>query len=93
MIRITGREKGIGRALLYGTTREFLLHFGLKDLKDLPSFEEVERLFRPRENEGLPPETEIGAPLAVAAVRGPHGRGGDPPLTAGDGSGKDEDSP
>jgi segregation and condensation protein B len=47
LIRIAGREKGIGRALLYATTRDFLVQFGLRDLKDLPSVEEVERLFKP----------------------------------------------
>ena len=57
LVRIAGREKGVGRALLYGTTREFLLHFGLKDLKDLPSLEEIERLFRFPEGEGMILET------------------------------------
>ena len=52
LIRIAGREKGIGRALLYRTTREFLIQFGLKDLKDLPSVEEIERLFKPLEEVG-----------------------------------------
>lgn len=47
LIRIAGREKGIGRALLYATTRDFLVQFGLRDLKDLPSVEEIERLFQP----------------------------------------------
>ncbi len=47
LVRITGREKKIGRAILYGTTREFLVSFGLKSIKELPSYEEVERLFRP----------------------------------------------
>lgn len=62
LIRVAGREKAIGRALLYATTREFLLCFGLNDLGELPSYEEVERLFRPRE--------EIGAPLAPAVSDG-----------------------
>jgi segregation and condensation protein B len=50
LVNVTGREKKIGRALLYGTTREFLINFGLKNLKELPSYEEVERLFRPDED-------------------------------------------
>ena len=37
VIRVSGREDGIGRALLYGTTRSFLDRFGLKNLKDLPA--------------------------------------------------------
>jgi segregation and condensation protein B len=40
LIRITGRKEVVGRPMLYGTTREFLLHFGLKDLGELPRIEE-----------------------------------------------------
>jgi segregation and condensation protein B len=40
LIRITGRKEVVGRPMLYGTTREFLLHFGLKDLAELPKIEE-----------------------------------------------------
>ncbi len=47
MVRIMGRDKGLGRALLYGTTKEFLVHFGLNDIKELPSVEEIKQLFKP----------------------------------------------
>jgi segregation and condensation protein B len=40
LIRITGRKEVVGRPMLYGTTKEFLLHFGLKDVLDLPRIEE-----------------------------------------------------
>jgi segregation and condensation protein B len=40
LIRITGRKEVVGRPMLYGTTKQFLLHFGLKDLEDLPKIEE-----------------------------------------------------
>ncbi|WP_078430834.1 SMC-Scp complex subunit ScpB [Alkalihalobacterium alkalinitrilicum] len=36
LIKDVGRAEGSGRAILYGTTKEFLDHFGLKSLKDLP---------------------------------------------------------
>jgi len=39
LIRVVGRKAGPGRPILYGTTREFLEHFGLRDLGDLPPFE------------------------------------------------------
>lgn len=39
LIRVIGRKETPGRPLLYGTTREFLLHFGLRDLSELPPFE------------------------------------------------------
>jgi len=40
LIRIVGRKEVVGRPMLYGTTRHFLLHFGLKDLGELPRIEE-----------------------------------------------------
>lgn len=40
LIRILGRRKAPGNPLAYGSTREFLEYFGLKDLKDLPSLSE-----------------------------------------------------
>jgi segregation and condensation protein B len=40
LIRILGRKEVVGRPILYGTTRQFLLHFGLKDLGELPKIEE-----------------------------------------------------
>jgi segregation and condensation protein B len=44
LVRILGRKKVVGKPILYGTTREFLTHFGLNSLEDLPSFEEFERM-------------------------------------------------
>jgi segregation and condensation protein B len=40
LIRIVGRKEVVGRPILYGTTKQFLLHFGLKDLGELPKIEE-----------------------------------------------------
>ena len=40
LIRIVGRKEVVGRPILYGTTKHFLLHFGLKDLSELPKVEE-----------------------------------------------------
>jgi len=37
LVRVAGREEGLGRALLYATTRAFLDRFGLKSPKDLPA--------------------------------------------------------
>jgi segregation and condensation protein B len=44
MIRILGKKKVVGSPFLYGTTRDFLVHFGLDDLEDLPSLEEFEEV-------------------------------------------------
>lgn len=45
LIRIAGRKNVVGRPLLYTTTKEFLLHFGLNSLDDLPSLQELEEVF------------------------------------------------
>jgi len=45
LVRIVGRKEVVGKPFLYGTTREFLVHFGLNSLKDLPPLEEFEESF------------------------------------------------
>jgi segregation and condensation protein B len=50
LIAAAGRKNVIGRPVLYRTTKEFLIQFGLKDLSELPSlkeFEEIRRLSIP----------------------------------------------
>ena len=44
LIATAGRKQVIGRPILYKTTREFLLRFGLRDVSELPSMEEFEKL-------------------------------------------------
>jgi len=44
LITTAGRKAVIGRPILYKTTKEFLLRFGLKDVTELPSMEEFEKL-------------------------------------------------
>lgn len=44
LIRIAGRKAVVGKPFLYATTREFLMHFGLQSLKDLPPLEDFEEL-------------------------------------------------
>ena len=41
LVEVVGRGEGLGRPLLYGVTRMFLEHFGLKDLSDLPAPDEL----------------------------------------------------
>jgi len=45
-ITTAGRKEVLGRPILYKTTKEFLIHFGLKDLGELPSMEEFEELIK-----------------------------------------------
>ena len=44
LIATAGRKQVIGRPILYKTTKEFLLRFGLKDVQELPSMEEFEKM-------------------------------------------------
>ncbi len=44
LITVTGRAPTVGRPLLYGTTRQFLMHFGLRDVTDLPRPREIEEI-------------------------------------------------
>src|SRR6266550_2440205 len=44
LITTAGRKAVIGRPILYKSTKEFLLRFGLKDVGELPSMEEFEKL-------------------------------------------------
>lgn len=57
LIATAGRKQVIGRPMLYKTTRDFLLRFGLKDVNELPSMEEFERMAGElAEQEDLPME-------------------------------------
>jgi segregation and condensation protein B len=44
LVTTAGRKQVIGRPILYKTTRDFLLRFGLKDINELPSIEEFEKM-------------------------------------------------
>lgn len=52
LIEVSGRSEGVGRPLLYSTTKEFLKKFGFSSLKDLPEVPEYEEMRRDREEEG-----------------------------------------
>ena len=44
LINSKGRKETVGRPMLYGTSKDFLIQFGLKDLSELPSIEDFEDL-------------------------------------------------
>jgi segregation and condensation protein B len=44
LVSIVGRKQVVGRPILYGTSKEFLIHFGLKDLSELPTLEEFAQM-------------------------------------------------
>ncbi len=70
LIATAGRKQVIGRPMLYKTTRDFLLRFGLKDVQELPSMEEFERMAGElTEQEDLPMDSP-DAIIEEANVRG-----------------------
>jgi segregation and condensation protein B len=44
LVAIQGRKPVVGRPILYGTSKEFLIHFGLNSLSDLPTLEEFAQM-------------------------------------------------
>ncbi|MBN1571000.1 MAG: SMC-Scp complex subunit ScpB [Acidobacteria bacterium] len=44
MVAIVGRKPVVGRPILYGTSKEFLIHFGLNSLSELPTLEEFAQI-------------------------------------------------
>ena len=82
LITTAGRKAVIGRPILYRTSKEFLLRFGLRDINELPSMEEFEKLLAesfqsdaisvetglaPSPSEDAPAEESLSLPLTPAA--------------------------
>ncbi len=71
LITTAGRKPVLGRPILYRTSKEFLMRFGLSDLDELPSLKEFEQLARAAlgADEGIAPvesETEASIPRGEA---------------------------
>jgi segregation and condensation protein B len=68
LITTAGRKEVMGRPILYRTSKEFLLRFGLSDLDELPSLKEFEALAREAlgSDEGFAPAEETAASEARA---------------------------
>ena len=64
LIEVVGRSEGVGRPLIYATTKEFLKKFGFASLKDLPEVAEFEELRR------TPDEAEAGDQIAIDFTAG-----------------------
>lgn len=58
LIRICGRKKIPGRPYVFGTTREFLEHFGLKSLQDLPKIEDFTAMAQEKQAQDIEPVTQ-----------------------------------
>jgi segregation and condensation protein B len=66
LITTAGRKAVIGRPILYKTTKEFLMRFGLKDVNELPSMEEFEKLVQESFQSEMLPADQI-EPAAKSA--------------------------
>ena len=96
LIRIVGRKEVVGRPMLYGTTKEFLLHFGLRDLAELPEDRGVRRGAGRRGGRGRAEAGDRGAPAGGGppgggrGLAGPdHLRGSHPGRRSGRGEGSE----
>src|SRR5207244_529948 len=70
LIAEAGRKNVVGRPMLYKTTKEFLIQFGLKDLTELPSlkeFEEIRRMAFADSEPPPPPQEEPQPELPLEA--------------------------
>src|SRR6185312_15671337 len=87
LITTAGRKQVIGRPIMYKTSKDFLLRFGLKDVGELPSLEEFEKLGTDAQTELFEAEQAAkagGETCAPAAVEGEGGNvEGEPSLTPG----------
>ena len=68
LITTAGRKQVIGRPILYKTTKEFLMRFGLNEVSELPSMEEFEKLVSESfQNELFEGETQVDAASGPAS--------------------------
>jgi segregation and condensation protein B len=68
LITTAGRKQVIGRPILYKTTKEFLMRFGLKDVNELPSMEEFEKLVAESFQEELIPAEALAQPAVGSST-------------------------
>lgn len=68
LITTAGRKPVVGRPILYKTTKEFLLRFGLKDVTELPSMEEFEKLVAESFQADIAPASEGESAAAPEAA-------------------------
>lgn len=75
LITTAGRKAVVGRPMLYKTTKDFLMRFGLRDLSELPSLEEFEKLAAGELQDELFESAET--PVALADATGTPGNDSD----------------
>src|ERR1017187_2156173 len=71
LIAVAGRKNVIGKPMLYKTTKEFLIQFGLKDLSELPSLKEFEEIRRMAFSDSEAPRQEAAEAAAETVAERP----------------------
>jgi len=79
LITTAGRKAVMGRPIMYRTSKEFLMRFGLSDLEELPSLKEFEQLAR----------AALGADEGIAAIEPEEAPSGESAISADPGSGSE----
>ena len=70
MIRVGGRKNVVGSPFLYRTTKDFLVHFGLNDIRDLPRLEEFGDLIGENINDDLVAAINAAEPGTESIIEG-----------------------
>jgi segregation and condensation protein B len=68
MIRVAGRKNVVGSPFLYRTTKDFLVHFGLNDIRDLPRLEEFGDLIGENINDDLVAAINAAEPMSTEPI-------------------------
>jgi len=68
LVVTAGRKNVVGRPILYRTSRDFLVHFGLKDVSELPSLREFEEMARQALGVDLEPSMATEQPAAPVST-------------------------
>jgi segregation and condensation protein B len=68
MIRVAGRKNVVGSPFLYRTTKDFLVHFGLNDIRDLPRLEEFGDLIGENINDDLVAAINAAEPTSTEPI-------------------------
>src|SRR5437763_10025412 len=69
MIRVAGRKNVVGAPFLYRTTKDFLVHFGLNDIRDMPRLEEFGDLIGEAMNDDLVAAIASAEPTPASEVQ------------------------
>ena len=88
LVRVLGRKRVVGKPMLYGTTREFLAHFGLNSLEDLP---DIAEFGVQGAGAGTRPSGSVASPAAAMTSAGPFEEDDDETGGNGEETQEDED--